>query len=190
MDGERLGQRVDDPVMGDLAAMIDPQLLDGIVPRMVRREDLADPIGPDPDRGLVGQLGEVLAAPAADVGAVDLIGAELDLGRRGEPPAAGAVLAVHRDAAGRADDGAGRAGGVLLLPGCDGGVGLDSDERRRGRPGGERRDPLHGDPAHHGLPGPVRGPGRRRDDVLPGAQPGRRRGRRLRVQARAWKRIL
>src|SRR5690349_2474142 len=87
MHGEGFLRRVDDPIVRDLALVVDTLLLDEIV-ASVRREDLADPSGQDGDGHAGGTLGHALAAPANNVGAEELPPREEDLDLGSEPPAA------------------------------------------------------------------------------------------------------
>src|SRR5262249_32856000 len=52
-----------------------------------RRKNLADPIGPNPNGGASGTIGDALASPTCHIGPVDLVRLQFDLDLGLEPPA-------------------------------------------------------------------------------------------------------
>src|SRR4051794_1005154 len=72
--------------------MIDALLFDQII-ALVRRQNLADPVGYDLDRGGARQLGQALAPPARYVGAKRVVRVERNIHFGRENPSAGAAAA-------------------------------------------------------------------------------------------------
>ena len=89
MHAQPLAHRIDNPVMGHRVPLVGVELRPEIVQRLRWREDLADPIRPNPNRRPARTLGNAVAAPAGKIWAEDLVRLQLDLHLTRDPPTAG-----------------------------------------------------------------------------------------------------
>ena len=92
--------RVDNPVVADADLMVEAQLLDGVVRRVARRENLTDPVRFHLHGCTRGLLGAALATPAEHIGAHYVAAFERNLDLRGDPPTSRPPLPALRRKAG------------------------------------------------------------------------------------------
>ena len=86
VDGERAGRLIEDPVVRHAGLVVTAQLDHGVDGAVGLAHDLAQPVGADRHRPCARRLGDAVAPPAGDVGAV-AASFEHDVHLGAQPPA-------------------------------------------------------------------------------------------------------
>src|SRR5690606_12110388 len=128
-DSERCIARIDKPIMFDCYLLIEAELLDGVVFRVARRHDFADPIWPGRHGNTGWSLWATFTSPAEHVRANNVVRVEQDLALGSKPSAS-------------RTSGSGRSLTACSYGAHNAGLGVAMLTARRGLPNQLARDPL------------------------------------------------